>query len=148
MWFWSVSLAYQLSGQFLIFLVDQIFSWYTKKKAVPWRNGEEVGLVYQRSAVRAPPQEIFHFNSGIAVLQNAWISALDYSKYIIIIIYILLLLLVLKLPKIIKRCLDKNCSNLLLYIFNFLLLELELQAWKVQKDETNSCLLKLTSSEK
>ena len=51
-----------------------------------WRNGEDVGLVYQGSAVRAPPQEIFHSNSGIAVLQKAWNSALDYSKNIIIII--------------------------------------------------------------
>ena len=57
--------------------------------AVPWRNGEDVGLVYQGSAVRAPPQEIFHSNSGIAVLQKAWNSALDYSKNIIIIIIIL-----------------------------------------------------------
>ena len=30
MYFWSVSLVYQLSGQFHIFLVDQIFFWYTK----------------------------------------------------------------------------------------------------------------------
>ena len=30
MYFWSVSLVYQLSGQFLNFLVDQIFFWYTK----------------------------------------------------------------------------------------------------------------------
>ena len=29
-YFWSVSLVYQLSGQCLIFLVDQIFFWYTK----------------------------------------------------------------------------------------------------------------------
>ena len=40
-------------------------------RAVPWRNGEDVGLVYQGLAVRAPPQEIFHSNSGIAVLQKA-----------------------------------------------------------------------------
>ena len=38
---------------------------------------------------RAPPQEIFHSNNGIAVLQKAWNSALDYSKNIIIIIIIL-----------------------------------------------------------
>ena len=54
--------------------------------AVPWRNGEDVGLVYQGLAVWAPPQEIFHSNSGIAVLQKDWNSALDYSKNIIIII--------------------------------------------------------------
>ena len=30
MYFWLVPLVYQLSGQFLIFLVDQIFFWYTK----------------------------------------------------------------------------------------------------------------------
>ena len=54
-----------------------------------FRGGEDVGLVYQGSAVRAPPQEIFHSNSGIAVLQKAWNSALDYSKNIIIIIIIL-----------------------------------------------------------
>ena len=56
-------------------------------------NGEDVGLVYQGSAVRAPPQEIFHSNSGIAVLQKAWNSALDYSKIIIIIIIRLILAL-------------------------------------------------------
>ena len=32
MYFWSVSLVYQWSGQFLIFLVDQKKIWYTKKK--------------------------------------------------------------------------------------------------------------------
>ena len=57
-----------------------------KLRNFPWRNGEDVGLVYQGSAVRAPPQEIFHSNRGIAVLQKAWNSALDYSKNIIIII--------------------------------------------------------------
>ena len=31
MYFWSVSLVYQLSGQFLIFLVDQKKIWSTKK---------------------------------------------------------------------------------------------------------------------
>ena len=35
-------------------------------------------------------QEIFHSNSGIAVLQKAWNRALDYSKNIIIIIILLL----------------------------------------------------------
>ena len=56
------------------------------KSKVPWRNGEDVGLVYQESAVPAPLQEIFHSNSGIAFLQKAWNSALDYSKNIIIIL--------------------------------------------------------------
>ena len=51
--------------------------------AIPWRNGEDAGLVYQGSAVRAPPQEIFHSTSGIAVLQKAWNSALDYRKILI-----------------------------------------------------------------
>ena len=37
----------------------------SKTDAVPWRNGEDAGLVYQGSAVRAPPQEIFHSNSGL-----------------------------------------------------------------------------------
>ena len=32
MYFWSVSLVYQLSGQFLIFLVDQKIIWSTKNK--------------------------------------------------------------------------------------------------------------------
>ena len=32
MYLWSVSLVYQLSGQFLIFLVNQKQIWYTKKK--------------------------------------------------------------------------------------------------------------------
>ena len=36
--------------------------------AIPWRNGGDAGLVFHGSAaVRAPL--IFHFNSGIAVLQ-------------------------------------------------------------------------------
>ena len=38
-------------------------------KLIPWRNGEDAGLAYQGWAVRGPPQEIFHSNSGIAVLQ-------------------------------------------------------------------------------
>ena len=54
-----------------------------------WRNGEDAGLVFQGLAVRAPPQEIFHSNSGIAVLQKAWNSALDYSKNIIIILLLI-----------------------------------------------------------
>ena len=61
--------------------------WNFWANAVPWRNGEDVGLVYQASVVRAPPQEIFHSNSGIAVIQKAWNSALDYSKNIISIKY-------------------------------------------------------------
>ena len=32
---------------------------------------------------RAPSQEIFHSTSGIAVLQQAWNSALDYSKLLL-----------------------------------------------------------------
>ena len=35
------------------------------KKAAPWRSGEDSGLVFQGSVVRAPAQEIFHFNSGL-----------------------------------------------------------------------------------
>ena len=41
----------------------------SKYNVVPWRNGEDAGLVFQGLVVRAPPQEIFHSNSGIAVLQ-------------------------------------------------------------------------------
>ena len=58
MYFWSVSLVYQLSGQFLISLVDQKKSlvdqkkfWYTKKKF--WYTKKKFGrpkkyLVYQK----------------------------------------------------------------------------------------------------
>ena len=39
MYFWSVSLVYQLSGQFLIFLVDQKKIWSTKKHfGIPKKN--------------------------------------------------------------------------------------------------------------
>ena len=38
MYFWSVSLVYQLSGQFLIFLVDQIFFWFTKYFSLVYQN--------------------------------------------------------------------------------------------------------------
>ena len=40
MYFWSVSLVYQLFGQFLIFLVDQKKFWYTKKKFGQPKNSE------------------------------------------------------------------------------------------------------------
>ena len=65
MYFWSVSLVYQLSGQFLIFLVDQKKFWYTKTKfgipkkdfGIPKRNlvdqkknldDQKKDLVYQK----------------------------------------------------------------------------------------------------
>ena len=62
---------------------------FLKTIVVPWRNGEDAGLVYQGLVVRAPAQEIFHSNSGIAVLQKAWNSALDYSKNIILLLLLL-----------------------------------------------------------
>ena len=40
MYFWLVPLVYQLSGQFLIFLVDQKKIWYTKKKFGRPKNAE------------------------------------------------------------------------------------------------------------
>jgi hypothetical protein len=65
MYLWSVSLVYQLSGQFLIFLVDQKKFWYTKTKfgipkkdfGIPKRNlvdqkknldDQKKDLVYQK----------------------------------------------------------------------------------------------------
>ena len=34
-------------------------------KIVPWRNGEDTGVVFQGLVVRALAQEIFHSNSGL-----------------------------------------------------------------------------------
>ena len=51
-----------------------------------FRGGMVKTSALYMSAVWAPLQEIFHSNSGIAVLQKAWNSALDYSKNFIIII--------------------------------------------------------------
>ena len=52
MYFWSVSLVYQLSGQFLIFLVDQKKIWSTKNKfGIPKRNlvDQKKSLVNQKN---------------------------------------------------------------------------------------------------
>ena len=40
-----------------------------RAKILEVNDGEDAGPVLQGSAVRAPPQEIFQSNSGIAVLQ-------------------------------------------------------------------------------
>ena len=34
-------------------------------KIVPWRNGEDTGVVFQGSVVQALAQEIFHSKSGL-----------------------------------------------------------------------------------
>ena len=52
MYFWSVSLVYQLFGQFLIFLVDQKKIWLTKKNfGIPKRNliDQKNNLVNQKN---------------------------------------------------------------------------------------------------
>ena len=51
-------------------------------QAVPWMNGEDAGLVFQGSAVRAPAQEIFHSNPvGPRLLSWCTISA-NISVYV------------------------------------------------------------------
>ena len=48
---------------------------------VPWRNGEDAGLVIQGSAVRAPPQEIFHSNSGLLSFKKPETVLWTIAKY-------------------------------------------------------------------
>ena len=53
--------------------------------AVPWKNGEDAGLVFQRSVVRASAQEIFHSNSGLLSFKKPetvlWTIAKHYYYY-------------------------------------------------------------------
>ena len=51
------------------------------KKAVPWRNGEDAGLVIQGSVVRASAQEIFHSNSGLLSFKKPETVLWTIAKY-------------------------------------------------------------------
>ena len=49
--------------------------------SVPWRNGENAGLVFQGSVVRAPAQEIFHSNRGLLSFKKPETVLWTIAKY-------------------------------------------------------------------
>ena len=48
---------------------------------VGWRNGEDAGLVFQGSVVRASAQEIFHSNSGLLSFKKPETVLWTIAKY-------------------------------------------------------------------
>ena len=48
---------------------------------VLWRNGEDAGLVFQGSVVRASAQEIFHSNSGLLSFKKPETVLWTIAKY-------------------------------------------------------------------
>ena len=48
---------------------------------VPWRNGEDAGLVIQGLVVRASAQEIFHSNSGLLSFKKPETVLWTIAKY-------------------------------------------------------------------
>ena len=57
-------------------------------QVVPWRNGEDAGLVFQGSVIRALAQEIFHSNSGLLSFTRPetvlWTIAKYYYYYLVV----------------------------------------------------------------